>query len=455
MKKPRQYFLEAMVLTLMTAGTCPAEAEPPSPRLSLDTAEQMALQANPETKETAARFQLAKAELSEERAKRLPTLKLLENYSFSNNPVFVFSSLLMQKRFTQNNFDVHKLNNPRPVNNFFTAAFVHVPIFTQLETSTAIARKKLEGEKALNQQELARQKIRFDLIRAYFSVLVAMADQEVADSAIESSRADVKQMQDMQQLGTVVRSDELAMEVQLSEFEQQKAQAEGSQVIALAQLNKALGETSVQPWAVQGQLSDREFTPPPIEQAVEQAMRARPDYIQSQLTLKQRNEEIRAAYGKYLPKVDAYGGVIQDGNALVNGGTSLAVAVNMTFDLFDLKKPAKVREAKAEHAVAQSILTGKANDVRLEVVTAYEHFKVAARKREVALKTVTQAQEALRIIRDRYKVGLTPITELLRAQTACVRAQTNLTSTRFEYYLSYADILRVTGQLTNISAFLS
>ncbi len=154
-----------LVIVVLTAGTAvrseelgPGEGRP----LGIQELERIALGANPETIAASSQLKLAYAQLSEERAKRLPTAKFIENYAYSNNPVFVFSSLLMQHRFTQNNFNIPKLNEPPAINNFFSAAFIHLPLFTQLETSTSIMRKKLARTRASEEQDLAKQKVRFD-----------------------------------------------------------------------------------------------------------------------------------------------------------------------------------------------------------------------------------------------------------------------------------------------------
>lgn len=291
------------------------------------------------------------------------------------------------------------------------------------------------------------------MTKAFFGVILAQANVEVAQAAVQTAEAEVKRMKDLNDLGSVVQSDELAMEVQLSEFQQQRLQAGGNLVIAQAELNKVLGLTRVQARKIEGQLTDRDFLAVSQADGIQQALYSRQDYLQDQLLVREKSQEIRAAYGKYLPKLDAYGAVIQDGSAIVNGGTSFALAVNMTFDLFDWKKPAKVREAKAEREIAEAALQQKSNEVTLDVIRAYQNFEVAKQKREVASGAVKQAQEALRIIRDRYKVGLTQITELLRAETAFVRAQTNLLASRYDYYIGYAEVLKVTGKLTDVASF--
>ncbi len=72
-----------------------------------------------------------------------------------------------------------------------------------------------------------------------------------------------------------------------------------------------------------------------------------------------------------------------------------------------------------------------------------------------ALVIVAQARETLRIVQDRYQEGLTTITEVLRAQTTLVRTRQNLLGARYEYYLSYAQVLMACGQLTDVQPFVS
>ena len=72
---------------------------------------------------------------------------------------------------------------------------------------------------------------------------------------------------------------------------------------------------------------------------------------------------------------------------------------------------------------------------------------------KVAAQTVAQAQEALRIVQDRYREGLTTITEVLRAETAFLRTRLNSASSRYDYYIGYARVLMATGRLMDVTAF--
>src|SRR5688572_8594376 len=86
--------------------------------LTLIDAVEVALRRNPLTRATSAGRQLANAELSEAESRRLPSLSATGSFTRSNNPVFVFGSLLEQGQFGPANFDISSLNHPDALNNF-------------------------------------------------------------------------------------------------------------------------------------------------------------------------------------------------------------------------------------------------------------------------------------------------------------------------------------------------
>ena len=94
-----------------------------------------------------------------------------------------------------------------------------------------------------------------------------------------------------------------------------------------------------------------------------------------------------------------------------------------------------------------------ANQISLGVVRALQSYKTARAKIQVSIKSIAQADEALRIVQDRYKFGLTTFNEVLRAEAALVRSRHNLLTARSEYYISYASVLLATGRLNDVRLF--
>ncbi len=87
------------------------------------------------------------------------------------------------------------------------------------------------------------------------------------------------------------------------------------------------------------------------------------------------------------------------------------------------------------------------------MIRALQNHKTARAKIQVSIKSIAQAEEVLRIVQDRYKFGLTTFNEVLRAESALVRAKHNLLSSRYDYYISYAALLLATGRLNDVRAF--
>jgi outer membrane protein TolC len=127
----------------------------------------------------------------------------------------------------------------------------------------------------------------------------------------------------------------------------------------------------------------------------------------------------------------------------------------VTFNLFDAGRDARINQARAAESLAASQQEHLANQIRLEVVRAYQQFVSARERVKVAERVIAHATEALRIVQDRYNEGLTTITEALRAETALARAQSNLISARYDYYVGYAALLLASGQLNDVGPFVS
>ena len=92
-------------------------------------------------------------------------------------------------------------------------------------------------------------------------------------------------------------------------------------------------------------------------------------------------------------------------------------------------------------------------EAKIEVVQVREQFLAAQERLKVASESVQQADEALRMVRDRYNGGLTTITEVLRSQTAQLQAKTSLLGARYDYFVGYANVLLATGGLNDVRAF--
>ena len=422
--------------------------------LTLSQAVEIALTSNPLTRVTAAGRELADAQLASARANRWPLLQASESVTTSNNPVFVFGSLLEQGRFGANNFLLSSLNNPDALTNFRTGLSVRLPLFDQRQTSARIDVAKLGQQQADQQAQLVAQQIRFQVLKSYYGVLLAQSTVVVADEAIHIASADLKRVSDRFETGLVVRSDLLASEVQLSEFRQQKIEAIGELAIAQAALNTALGLPVNSPHTITDQLSERTFLIETPEELNRWALQNRPEYARAVLGVQMNTRQVRGARDEVLPRVDAFAGVGASGRSPVTGSSDYAVGAAVTLNIFDAGRKARINQARATEAIAVAEQQHLANQISFEVVRSYQQFVTARERLLVVAQTTAQASEALRIVRDRYHEGLTTITEVLRAELALVRARTDVLTARHDHYVAYANVLLATGRLNDVRSFV-
>src|SRR5436190_17311495 len=71
----------------------------------------------------------ASARVAEAKGGFLPKVNYSESWARSDNPVFVFSSLLGQRQFSGSNFDVASLNRPPFLNNFQSLVTGDQPLY--------------------------------------------------------------------------------------------------------------------------------------------------------------------------------------------------------------------------------------------------------------------------------------------------------------------------------------
>ena len=438
--------------TTANSQTAPRLSEP-TEQLTLTQAVEIALRTNPSMKVTAARRQLTDAQLQEARTGRWPSLQAAETFTTSNNPVFVFGTLLEQGRFGPENFAIDSLNHPNAVNNFRSALTLRLPLFDQRQTETRTAQTRIAQQDADQQTEMAAQQLRFAVIRTFYGLLLAQARLEVSDEAVKTAQADVKRARDMFESGLVVQSDLLAAEVQLSEFRQQQIQATSDLMTAIAALNTAMGLPVSSPRQPLGQLVERAFPTQTVEALSEQALQDRPDYQRVLLSVRASEVRSRGARGEWLPRVDAFVTAGASGRYVAGGSGDYAAGATVTFNVFDAGRKARIDQSRAAESIANAEQEQLANQIRFEVMRAYQQYASARERMAVVARITAQATETLRMVQDRYHAGLTTITELLRAQTALVRARSDALAARYDQYVGYANVLLAAGRLKDVGAF--
>jgi outer membrane protein TolC len=429
-----------------------AAAQTPA-TLGLTQAVEAALENHPLLRSARLEVEQAGNRAAEARAERAPTIRISETFTRGNNPVFVFGSLLEQGRFGPQNFALPTLNNPQSLTNLRTVLSADVPVFDGMKISARIAQSNIGNEQALRQKQFAEQRVRFEVLGDYFGVLVAESGLGVAREAVRTAESDIKRARDRLDAGLAVASDLLAAQVQLAEFEQQRIRSEGDVATALAVLNVSMGAPSTKRHALTVPLLKKTFDVGAVDELIDRALRHRPDYQLAESGIGLAEQRISERKSEYFPRLNVFASVGSSGRSLTTGSGDYAVGVGATFNVFDRGRPARLAQSLVDKRLAQTERDRVADTIRIEVVRAYNGYRAAEEQVEVAEAALSHATEGLRIIQDRYEAGLTTITDVLGAETALVRTRMNVTVSRHNHYLGYANVLLSIGELNDVKAF--
>jgi outer membrane protein TolC len=220
-------------------------------------------------------------------------------------------------------------------------------------------------------------------------------------------------------------------------------------------LNTALGLPVDAPQNVSGRLVARTFDLAGQEELMRVALERRPDYSRASLARESRREQLKGARSEFLPRVDVFANAGASRASWTDGSGDYLIGASVTFNLFDAGRKARIAQARAADELAANEREHLANQIRFEVVQAYQEYVSARERLLVAERVISHAAEALRIVQDRYREGLTTITEVLRAETALAHARLNLLAARYDHYVGYANVLLATGRLTDVEPFAS
>jgi outer membrane protein len=442
--------LLSVAVAWVSLGAASAQQEAQPSFLTLQQAVNIALEKNPLRKVAMADTKVASAGVRAARSSLMPHVSLSETATRGDDPVYVFGSKLRQQRFTQADFTPNKLNTPLPFGNFSTRFGGTWNLFDSFATWHGVNQAKQMNEAAGHQLDRTDQEIVFRVVSSYYDVLLAAKELEVAEQSAKTANSIMGRSQARFDSGLTVESDLLTAKVRMATRQQEVIRARNSLEVARAQLNTAMGVPLDSPFQLTEGLAERALSIPAMQDLEKQALTNRPDLKRIASEEQAQRQSVSVAKSSFGPRVNAFADWEMDNPTFVTGGggNNWLGGIEVQFDIF--QGGAKRAELSRQRALEEKVMAMKqaAGDaVRLEVRRAYYETDATRQQIEVARAAIAQAQESLRINQDRYDSGLTTITDLLGAEDAARRSQTDYWEAIYHFQTSYANLELASGNL--------
>jgi outer membrane protein len=428
----------------------PASAQQPLP---LSDAVARALENNPDLAVDAPGRQVARSEYKATRAAYLPRLDFEQSYLAGNNPVFVFGTLLTQRRFTAENFSLPSLNSPSPVNNLQTRATVQQNIWDFGRTGNMREQARLGIDLADQSHAEHKRQVLLSLFDAYYSTSLAADALETARLSLKSAEAIESQAKFRVESGLAVEADLLRSRVHLAMAKQREIQAQGQLETARAQLNRMMGYPLGQAVGETAPLTAKAIPIPSEDALFSEQKSNRPDYQNLLTELRMAEVTVSSRAKERLPVLAGYATWEADNPSLDDyGGNNWSTGVTLRWNLFaGGSDAAQLEAARQRREQKRRQIAAMESAMQLELRRAQIQCRAAEQQVFAAQAAEAQSEEGLRILRNRYDAGLATMTDLLSVESARSAARTNLAEAIYSQRLSYAQLEYAAGILSPTS----
>jgi outer membrane protein TolC len=401
--------------------------------MSLKEAVQVALEKNQSIVASNASTLGAKSGIAEARAGFLPKVDYSESWTRSNNPVFVFSSLLTQHQFAEQNFLLGPLNRPGFLNNFQSLVTVDQPLYDAGKTKHAIRSAELTKGIAVENSRLTETEVIAGVVKAYYDQLLSAQRLIATNKAMDSAEADLARAQAIRSVGMSTDVDVLSIRVHLAGVREQQIRRSADQDVARAALNDAMGMPLDTSHTLSTQLAPMTQAVTPLSVYEKRALLDRPDARQLKLSTSLVENQAADARNSLLPTVAIHGAFEGDRQQFYSrGGANWLVSVGLHWNLFNgLSDKARIEASQFALRRTEADQKRASSAIQLQVRAAYADLQAARQRIEVAEASVAEAEESLRITQNRYESGMSNVTDLLRTETAVLESRTRyLTAVR-------------------------
>lgn len=428
-----------------------------APPLTVRDAVRTALANNKTLASASAGVKAAESRIAQAQSGYLPKLNYAESFMRSDNPVFVFSTLLTQRRFGAENFAIGPLNHPDAINNFQSQLTVDQVIYDGRQVKDAVRSAKLMHDLSGEESRRAQMEVIAGVVRAYYGVVLGAESLQTAREAVRSAEADLRRAEAVRGAGMSTDVDVLSIRVHLAAVNEQQIRRTADLEVARAALNDVLGEPLDTPHELGTTLQALVLPGLDLSGYEQKAVDNRPETRESKLAASLARVQSDSARGSLLPQVGVRAAFEADRRRFWNGaGSNWLAAISLKWNLFNGFAD-KARIAEAGHLLRQAEAGQERADssARLQVRRAWADLRASVQRIEVARAAMAEAAESLRITQNRYSAGLANVTDLLRNETAVLESKTRYLAAVHDQRIAATNLELAAGTLNPDSEVLN
>ncbi|WP_020600647.1 TolC family protein [Spirosoma panaciterrae] len=438
----KKYIIGVGVL-LASLGWSVAQTTPTS--MPLNQAVQLALQNNKGIKLADSRTQAAEARLQETKDRSLPTA----------NASLAYSRYSLTGPFSFGKGDDGKALFGIPAGAFnatMGGATISKEVFGGFAEKSAEKSAELLAKASHLDAQRNRSELVYTVTDAYYNIVKLARSVGVIEQNIRQFEEKERDAQNLQKEGVVTANEVLKIQLQKNNLNLSRLQVEKARQTALYNFNLLIGLPENQQIAVDTVLANPAAVTESLGSFLDRAVQARPEVQANALRVQSSQEMLRNTKSGMYPHLGVSLGynyinptarLFPEASSFIsawNVGAGISYNIGSIYNM-------KGKLHSAQTAIDQANLQGQqqTDQIRSEVVTAFNNYQLALEQQNVIRTAVGQAQENYRLTESRFRNGLVGSTDLLEANSFLLQAQLNVINATVDAQLAYQRLLKATG----------
>lgn len=309
-------------------------------------------------------------------------------------------------------------------------------------------------------KEMTTEEVIYNVGSAYYQVLQTQEQFNTINANFEQLEQLERIMQLQYENDLVKKVDVNRIKVNKINLDNQKKSLMTSYAQQQNMLKFFMGMPLEQPIVLNGSAEDALLLVQPTLASAEEPAQNRAQFqvLNKQKELKSLEmENVRAGY---YPTLAAFGNYNFQtmyngklfGNSNANWFPTSQAGLQLNIPVFDgFRKRAQVQQREVEMQIFDLDIKQFNKNTQVELTNAIAQLQNSQSAIVAQEENVKLAQEVYDTTNQLYKEGLSPLTDLLNAETSLREAQTNLNNERLKYKLAELNYLQATGDLENLT----
>jgi len=314
------------------------------------------------------------------------------------------------------------------------------------KTPSQVRIQRLNEDATRSDQRNTVSQVVFGVKQAYYSLLQAEKNREVAAETVKLTRDQLDQAKGFFDAGVKSRYDVTLAEVNLSNAQFAQIRAENAVKVARVTLKNTMGAPDMPDFAVEDTLPFQKY-PTTYDEAVKRAYTNRPDLLSIQAKKEASKESVSLARTGYYPTLSGTANYTRAGDTFTPEQSGWSAGVTLTVPIFSgFLTSSQVKEAKQNLNIQQANEETLRQNILLDVQQSYLNLQALESGVAVAELTVRQAQENYDIVNGRYAAGIGSPLDVTNALVGLANAKTNFIAALANYKIAEAALLKAMGE---------